>query len=54
MNAVGEGGEAFLVDVAHGDLCSRGEKLLREVLSEAGGAAGDDDFELIELHGRES
>ena len=47
----GRGGEAFFVDVAHCDLSARGEKLFGEVLSEAGGAAGDDDFELVELHG---
>ena len=29
---------------------ARREKLCGEVLSEPGGSAGDDDFELIELH----
>ena len=50
MDAFGEGGEAFFVDVADGDLGTRGEKLFGKVLSEPGGAAGDDDFELVELH----
>jgi len=50
VDAVGEGGQGFLVDVAHRDLSACGEELFGEVLSKPGGAAGDDDFELVELH----